>query len=191
MFKTFRTNFIQKARNPANIVYLIVYTGISILGILLTKTATKTAWQSLGIGLIGSGICGHISFLYLVASEDIKEKIEIISKYDFIKALPSRSVTIQKEYNDLLEKMEQRLDILAYGLSKFYDDHVNNGDLSKWSRNVNIRILLIDPEYPTPENSLARQRDKEERTTDGKIKGQVDEFLTKVTPILTDSTRAF
>lgn len=146
MPSNFKNNLVQKLRNPANIIYLIVYTGISLLGILLAKFSTTTGWQSLGIGLIGSGICGHVSFLYLVASEDIKEKVQILSKYGFIKALPSRSVTIQKEYDDLLQKMRFRLDILAYGLSKFYDDHVNNGDLEKWSKNVPIRILLIDPE---------------------------------------------
>ena len=91
-----------------------------------------------------------------------------------------RSVAIRKEYDDRIEKANE-LDLLGFGLSAFRQDYGQRfRDLAKTKK---IRILLLDTHYPNDEAAYARQRDIEEGNLNGRIVGDIEEFISFSRPI--------
>jgi hypothetical protein len=69
-----------------------------------------------------------------------------------------RSVRIRHEYDHRLEVARESIDLLGFGQRSFREDHIE--DFSAWTaRGVSIRLLLLDPTFPSPEHSYATQRD--------------------------------
>lgn len=62
---------------------------------------------------------------------------------------------IRDEYHTRLAKA-RHIDLVGFGLSAFREDYIN--DFVGWSHSV--RILLIDPDFPTRQHSLATVRRK-------------------------------
>lgn len=74
-----------------------------------------------------------------------------------------------------MDAARNHADVLGFGLSSFREDHLK--DFPRWKLHVPIRILLLDPEYPSAEHSYAHQRDAEERNPVGTISSQVLKFI--------------
>jgi hypothetical protein len=69
---------------------------------------------------------------------------------------------------------EGYIDLVGFGLSAFREDYLK--DFVSWSHRADVRILLIDPDFPTRDHSLADQRDREENNPVGQIRSDVDAF---------------
>ena len=63
---------------------------------------------------------------------------------------------------------------MGFGLSSFREDYGNK--FHELASNTSFRILLLDPDFPSSENSLASIRDREEGNNQGDIKRDVEAF---------------
>jgi hypothetical protein len=128
--------------------------------------------------LIAAGIAGWVVFVYVWVSEDLSARLEVLSKFGVENVFDARSVVIKQEYVKRLEAARDRIDILGFGLSAFRQDFAD--DLAKWRQRVSVRILLIDPEFPSTGLSYAAQRDREENNPPGSIAAEVRKFVEDV-----------
>jgi hypothetical protein len=129
--------------------------------------------EAIGGGLIAGGIAGVTLFLYVQTTETLKSRIEAFTKAGLLKIFSGRSVLIRDEYHTRLAQARQ-IDLIGFGLSAFREDYIN--DFVAWSHRADVRILLIDPDFPTRKDSLADQRDKEENNPVGQIRSDVEAF---------------
>lgn len=107
--------------------------------------------------------------------------VSVMHKAGLLGAFPHRSISIREEYDLRVQKAEECIDILGFGLSSLREDHA--GDFAEWKKRVPIRILLINPDAGGSP-SYAEQRDLEEKNPKGTIKGQVKEFVSTIKDLL-------
>ena len=95
---------------------------------------------------------------------------------------PTRAVTIKPEYDDRLSLMRNHLDVLAWSLVSFREDHRRN--LAKWvNKGIQVRLLLVNPDTPAGEMLCELQDTVEGRPT-GSTAGEISTFLSEVRPIV-------
>jgi hypothetical protein len=162
---------------PTNIFWVIGHFFILCVGIFLTIMAAQFSHRDvlLGIGgsLIASGIAGQILFLYIAFSQDTKERLDLIALSGLQRIFATRSVSIRDEYHSRLRGAKE-VDILGFGLSSFRQDYGNK--FHELASHTSFRILLLDPDFPSSENSFASIRDREEGNNQGDIKRDVEAF---------------
>ncbi|MEF2546258.1 hypothetical protein VQ045_03685 [Aurantimonas sp. E1-2-R+4] len=137
----------------------------------------KSLGQSVGSGLLATGIAGLVLYLYVRSSERMQSRLEVITEAGITNVFRHRSVRIKEQYNARLRKAKQ-IDIIGLGLSSFREDYAR--EFGEWSRRAKVRILLIDPDFPTKSQSLADFRDIEEGGTKGEIRNAVEAFEAEV-----------
>jgi hypothetical protein len=113
-------------------------------------------------------------FLYVKETEDIRQKLQLISDAGLQRVFPVRSVQIKYEYDEKLQDANE-IDILGFGMASLREDY--GDEFPAWSHRARVRILLLDPSFPTNKQSYADQRDIEERNQPGKIRKDVELFL--------------
>ena len=92
-----------------------------------------------------------------------------------------RSVTIRREYDVRLSRMEECLDILAWGLASFREDYRNH--LTEWeARGIQVRILLVNPDSPSGK-LLCDLQDRLEGRAVESTANDVRTFLAEVKPL--------
>jgi hypothetical protein len=158
-------------RNPKHWLYVACHALIMVVGFLLCKEGPNTIWFAVGGSLIAAGVAGWVVFVYVLVSEDVSARLEVLSKLGVENAFDARSVVIKQEYVKRLEAARDKIDIIGFGLSAFRQDFVD--DLATWKQRADIRILLIDPEFPNMDFSYAAQRDHEENNPPGNIATEV------------------
>jgi hypothetical protein len=99
----------------------------------------------------------------------------MLTRFGFVKVFDSRAVTIRSEYDERVAKARNQIDILGFGLRSLREDY--RDQFSEWKKRANVRVLIIDPEFPSSRNSYAKQRDREERASEGTIEADVKAFL--------------
>ena len=93
----------------------------------------------------------------------------------------SRSVTIRGEYDRRLSKMEEHLDILAWGLASFREDYGEH--VGEWAKaGTRVRFLLVNPDSPEG-GMLCKLQDRVERREDGSTAADIRTFLGNIQPI--------
>jgi hypothetical protein len=137
------------------------------------KIFGATLAQSLGSGLLATGIAGMALYLYVRLSEQTQNRLEVLTDAGIISVFRHRSVRIKGHYDERL-RAAKRIDLIGLGLSSFREDYAR--EFAEWSRRANVRILVLDPDFPTKGHSLADYRDVEERGAKGKIRGDVEAF---------------
>ncbi len=151
-------------------VWVLSHIIMVLLGTLFPGTWSRT-WIGVGLAegiggsLIASGVAGVSLFLYVSFTDTLRAQIETISKAGLSTIYSGRSVQIRDAYHHRLTAA-RKIDLIGYGLSSFRQDYLEH--FVDWSRRAQVRILLIDPDFPTPETSLADQRDREEQYSPGK-----------------------
>jgi hypothetical protein len=126
--------------------------------------------EGIGGSLIATGVAGASLFLYILTGETLRARIETVTKAGIINVYPVRSVLIRDEYHKRLSTARQ-IDLVGYGLSAFRQDYLH--EFVAWSQRARVRILLIDPDYPTSQTSLADERDREEQHPVGQTRSDV------------------
>ncbi len=137
------------------------------------KIFGATLAQSLGSGLLATGITGMALYLYVRLSEQTHNRLEVITGAGISSVFPHRSVRIKEQYDRRL-RSANRIDLIGLGLSSFREDYAR--EFAEWSRRANVRILVLDPDFPTKAQSLASYRDLEEGGTKGEIRADVEAF---------------
>lgn len=158
---------------------MLSHTVMVLLGVVFLISAPlhhalgQGVTEAIGGALIASGIVGVTLFLYVFTTETLKSRIEALTTAGLVKIFSGRSVLIRDEYHKRLAHA-RHIDLVGFGLSAFREDYIN--DFVGWSHRADVRILLIDPDFPTSEHSLADQRDREENNTVGQIRSDVQAF---------------
>lgn len=93
-----------------------------------------------------------------------------------LSVFPGRGDAFFKLYDDALADIRGELDIFSLKLKRFRREHERT--LMKRAATTRIRIALLDPAFPLPEDhvSLAAIREKEERSAVGAIRRDVAEW---------------
>lgn len=165
--------------NPQGALWILSHTVMVLLGVVFLAAAPihhllgQGLTEAIGGALIASGIVGVTLFLYVSTTETLKARIEAFAKAGLLKIFPGRSVLIRDEYHRRLVQA-RHIDLIGFGLSAFREDYIN--DFVGWSHRADVRILLIDPDFPAPEHSLADHRDREENNVVGQIRTDVEAF---------------
>ena len=156
-----------------------VETALSTLPALAEKECHDTVQHILRMFDVGApGVSGQAPS----SANRPRSDLTSLAAAGLIAAFPTRSITIRSEYDRRMEAARTQADVIGFGLSSLREDHL--GDFGRWKVHVPIRVLLIDPDFPTPEFSYAAERDKEERNPEETIRNQVLQFVSDVQDLL-------
>lgn len=163
-----------------HIIYLGCYTILIIIGILFlvfTDPLNQPILVGVGCSLLAAGITGLLVFGFVFLNSKISDQIEKLREFGLIDVFNLRSSGIRDEYNKRLVRVKREINVMGFGLRTLRQDYVD--DFSQWKLRAKIRILILHPEFPQENVSYASQRDQEENNNTGRIKEDVNEFLSK------------
>jgi hypothetical protein len=173
---------------PLHVIYLICHLFVVVVGLFLVRNDDLTL-QAIGASMIAGGISGGMIFLYVLWGSQFSERLEDIDRFGLVRLFEARSVRIRHEYENHLAHLTSRVDVMGFGLRAFLQDYRNNFD--SWSRRASVRVLLIDPEFPTARQSFANQRDREEKNIGGTITDDVRAFAKEMGRLINESQGRF
>jgi hypothetical protein len=180
---------ISTVLSPTNWIYVLVHLVLLLLGFLLVTRADHLV-QAIGSSLIAAGIAGWVILVYVIQSQSVSERLKVITDFGIQAAFDVRSVGIKSQYDSRLSRLSEQIDILGFGLKTLRQDYRN--DFKIWKGRANVRILIIDPYFPGPNDSYSVQRDREERDELGTIREDVEAFLIDIDTYLgTEGPRTF
>ena len=167
---------------PSSIMWLAGHVLLVFAGMLCMTTEGERAFgealgESLGSGLLATGIAGLVLYLYVRATESVQKRLDIITEAGLINVFRHRSMRIKGEYDSRLQTAS-RIDLIGLGLSSFREDY--KAQFAEWSQKARIRIILLDPDFPSADHSLADLRDLEEGGKRGEIRADVEAFIAEV-----------
>lgn len=160
--------------NAMHLVYILAHAIVILFGFLFSRSEDGIV-SAIGASMIAAGITGWVIFTYVLLSQRVTEQLSILTEFGFLKAFDARAVRIKAEYDERLDRAREHIDIMGFGLRSLREDYLN--DFEKWKRNANVRILLLDPEFPDRQFSYAKQRDQEEVNHEGTIEADVRQFI--------------
>lgn len=177
---------MKKHARPTAIVWVALHMVIGLLGFIFIKVPGlhsligESTATGIGASLIAAGATGVTLFLYIRTSDDFRSRVEMLLDSGLVRVFEARSTRIKPEYDDRL-KNSREIDIIGFGLSQLREDYFRQ--FAEWSHTKKVRIVVLDPEYPTRSKSYSTQRDKEERNPSGKIKADITAFVDAVKEI--------
>jgi len=156
--------------------YLACNAVLVVGGVALVIVNTPVA-MAIGTSLMATGIAGGALFVYVLFTEELSRRFEVISEFGVLDIYEARSVSIRPVYEERLTKATKQIDLLGFGQRSFREDF--GQEFARWAdRDIAVRILLLDPDFPQLDSSVADIRDGEERHSAGSIRRDVHEFLT-------------
>lgn len=161
--------FLKSIRSPTGLLWIFVHVVVFFLGVLFLLPIVRTQLgnglaEGIGGSLIATAAAGMALFLYVHLTNDLKDRLDAISKSGLVRIFPFRSVLMKAEYDARLAKAS-RIDLVGFGLSAFRQDY--SAQFADWSKRATVRVLLIDPAFPSPRHSIAGIRDAEEGHAEG------------------------
>ena len=134
-----------------------------------------TLAQSVGSSLIATGIARIVLYLYVRLSEQMQNRFEVITSAGITNVFRHRSVRMSR---NIMTSDCGRLNVSTSSvseLSSFREDY--SREFAEWSRRAKVRVLMLDPNFPTKAESIADYRDVEEGEGDkGEIRADVEAF---------------
>src|SRR5207302_5355806 len=101
--------------------------------------------------------------------------LAIVTEFGFVNAFEARAARIKEQYDKYLESAHEQIDLIGFGLRALREDYLR--EFQDWKQRANVRILLLDPEFPSAQFSYARQRDNEEGNSQGSTESDVQKFI--------------
>ena len=179
---------IFKLLRPPHYVYWAVHFALLGFGVALVQIANPVM-VACGSSLIAAAVTGWVVFAYVLVLQRTAEQLDLLKRFGITFAFDSRSVRIKTEYTDRIARAEKRIDIMGFGLSALREDFIN--EFRNWSQRSIVRILLIDPAFPSQRTPFADQRDREEGNPNKSIQNDVREFLRACSELIADPEIAF
>ena len=175
-------------------VYISCHLILSLIGIIImsvpgTGPTIDKLIKPIGGSLLAMGIGGTVLFLKVWIDQAESDRIKDIREFGLRRIFPFRSVAIRSEYDARLSRVSEAIDIIGYGLNHLREDHA--GSFSTWATRAKVRILVIDPEFPSKESCMANLRDLEEGHDVGKICGDVMKLIRCCAPLIQDQSKDF
>jgi len=171
--------------SPTNWIYILVHFSLLLLGFLLVGHQNPTA-KAIGSSLVAAGIAGWVILVYVLQAQKISDRIRIVMSFGFLSAFEGRSVRIKNEYDARLASVSHQIDLIGFGLKTLREDY--GCEFGNWKARAPVRVLVIDPDYPSTQAAYADQRDVEEHDRVGSIRDDVEAFLQEVEPHLTQGS---
>jgi hypothetical protein len=174
-----RSGSVMSWFTPTNLLWVFGHLVLVLIGILLiaagvTFGVSKELAEALGSGVLATGIAGEVLFLYVARSDSTRARLELFTQAGLLKIFPHRSVRMRDEYDSRLRDARE-IDVLGFGQSSFRQDY--SSQFQQLAAHARIRVILLDPDYPSGGLSLAEIRDKEEGNRAGQIRNDVEEFI--------------
>ena len=160
---------------PVHWVYLVAHLLLFFAGALVISTFGGTIGAAVGTSISATGVCGLVVFIYVFVNDDYGMKIKQLAAIGFSGYFSSRGSLIRGEYESRIERARGNIDVIGFGLKALRQDHL--ASFPAWKAKAQVRILLLDPEFPTGRSSLAAVRDAEEGHESGTIAKEVKEFV--------------
>lgn len=167
--------------SPKHWIYLILHV-VLVLGGALFCQSSDPLLIGIGSSLIATGISGWIIFIYVFFSAAVAERISLVQSSGIRSVFPFRSVLIREHYDKRLEKAKDGIDLIGFGLRALREDY--SSDFPRWASRAQVRILILDPDFPSAQGSLAELRDHEEGNRAGSIRDDVMAFIKATAPLL-------
>jgi hypothetical protein len=147
--------------SPRFILFLLTQLLIILAGSLIISIwDDKPIAVAIGTSIAATGGAGLLTSLYYLMNERRSAALKMLDEFGLIAAFDRRGAMIADEYRERLTKARKHIDIIGYGLNTFLNDF--RSEFSTWRQHAEVRILLLDPEFPDRSHSLARMRDGEE-----------------------------
>jgi len=163
------------------VLYWALHVVMFVIGVALVKSDSQLL-VSVGESLIAGGIAGFVIFWYVLETERVGSLLEALQDFGLQKIHATRGVPIRQEYDAAIAKASDSMDILGFGLRSLLEDYESS--FGSWAARAKIRVLLLDPEFPSARSSLAEQRDREENNQKGDIGRDVREFVRRTSPLV-------
>lgn len=165
--------------STGSVLWMLMHAAILAIGVFVTDSSYLSSTfddpitDAVGTSLIATGAAGMLLFVYVQRTDTLRNRLEIFTKAGLTSIFPNRAARIRHEYDARL-KSAKEIDVVGWGLSNFREDY---GDqFSEWSQRRKVRILMVDPDYPSPNESIADLRDAEEKRPTGDIRRHVAAF---------------
>ena len=183
---------IRRGFSSGHLSYLLLHIIIMLVGWILISYASYVSGDpalamAIGSGLIAAGAAGAVLFLKVWVDREEDQRLKALRESGIKRTFQERSVAIRPEYDDRLASASEVIEIMGFGLRNLRHDHEAN--FEAWSRRAKVRILLIDPEFPQRDRSIANLRDVEEG--DGKITEDVRKFVRSCAELLRSGSEDF
>jgi len=154
---------------PTNLIWLFGHLVLFLVGIFFLNAdhllgISKEIAEGVGSALIATGVAGEVLFLYVALSDTTRSRLELFTQAGLLKIFPHRSVRMRDEYDARLKEAHE-VDVLGFGQSSFRQDY--SSQFQQLSVRATVRIILIDPDFPSLQCSLANLRDAEEGNHQG------------------------
>jgi hypothetical protein len=130
---------------------------------------------SIGTSISATGIASLFMYFYAANQQGQISRLELFSRFGLDQAFDGRGPAIRVEYDSRLSSARRYIDVLGFGMSALLEDHFE--DFAIWKESAHVRILLLDPDFPSRDHSVASLRDVEERSSPGKIARDVTTFV--------------
>jgi hypothetical protein len=170
----------------SRLVYLLANVVLILLGFLLFEwtagSANQLLWSGVASSVVATGFCGIVVFVYVFLGESRLKQAEELRESGFRAVFSARGHSIRDEYRTRTERAKRQIDVQGFGLRTLAEDF--QVDFSAWKIRAKVRILLVDPDFPTPDFSYAAQRDREEGSDENKIRGDVRHFIEVTRPLM-------
>ncbi len=181
-------NLVERLKKMRIYNYWLAHALMFAIGVIVIATRSPIA-IAIGTSVVATAIAGIVLYLYVQFHYDDLSRQEHLRAFGFEDAFEYRSVAIKKEYDSRLQRAEQNIDIMGFGLKHLREDY--GDEFLTWASRAKVRILIIDPDSPSAQASYAAQRSIEEQDAQDSIRTSVLAFLAATQQIRRNSAGAF
>lgn len=175
---------LRRLLEPQRATYLLVHLVLFIAGLYAFETTKSVLWQGVGVALVAAGITGWVVFVYVMMSQSVSDRLAILQRLGMVAGFAYRGPAIREQYRTRIDAARRQIDVLGFGMSSLREDFET--EFQSWKERAHIRILLLDPEFPTPEVSYAAQRDLEEQNPAQSVSREVRHFIERARHLVDD-----
>lgn len=169
---------------PSTWVYFLVHALLIVLGYVTVHANPIGIAGAVGSSIIAAGITGLVVFVYVRFAQDAADRLQMIAEFGIVAVFEARAARIKPEY-DARIRAAKEIDVLGFGLNAFREDYADQ--FAEWAQRCKVRVLLIDPNFPSTEHSFATQRELEEHDHAGSIRVSVEAFLADTSTLRSSS----
>lgn len=185
---------LRSAFSARHGLYLSCHAILVLVGLVLmlfdwSNITFASLMVAVGASLVAMGFGGTVLFLSRWIEQTESQRLDAIRDSGLRWVFPARAAAIKKEYDTRLAGAAEAIDILGFGLKALREDY--RDQFAVWAQRANVRILILDPDFPNANESIAGLRDREENSTPDTIRTDVRQFLVACEHLLNDSSRRF
>src|SRR5687767_5050157 len=100
---------------PDHYIYLLVHGLVLTVGIIIVQLGGVIA-VSVGTSVVATAIAGWILFLFAWFEKSELQRLSVLRSFGFLNAFSGRSVSIRAEYDKRLLNVQNKIDLLGFGL---------------------------------------------------------------------------